>query len=199
VTSPGGPLVAVSRAMSRVGGVVLLASALLVGVEILGRRLVGVSLNAATELSSYGLAIAASFAFADTLLHRAHIRVDVAYRWFPPLGRAVLDLASAASLALFGVMLAWRGGEVALESLRLGARENTSLATPLAWPQGVWTLGLAWFAFVALAVLLRAAHALVRRDLDGVSRIAGPAGIEEELEEAVADAETRLAGAKGEA
>jgi TRAP-type C4-dicarboxylate transport system permease small subunit len=197
VTPAGGALAAVSRVMSRAGGVVLLTCAVLVGVEILSRRLLGVSPNMATELSSYGLAIASSFAFADTLLHRAHIRVDVAFRWFPPFVRSLLDLASSTSLALFGCLLAWRAAEVALESLRLGARENTALATPLVWPQGLWTLGLAWFALVALIITLRTAHALARRDLDTVSRLSGPAGIEDELEDAVGDAEARLSGAAG--
>ncbi len=197
MTAPRGVLVAVSRAMSRVGGVVLLASAVLVGAEILFRKLLGISLNVATELSSYGLAVAASFAFADTMIHRGHIRVDIAYRWFPALVRPLLDLASSASLALVGCLLAWRAAEVALESLRLGARENTALATPLVWPQGLWTIGLAWFALVALIVTLRTARALATRDLDTVSRLSGPAGIEEELEDAVADAEARRAASGG--
>jgi TRAP-type C4-dicarboxylate transport system permease small subunit len=192
VTGPGGVLATVSRALSRLGGFVLLASAFLIGGEILSRKLLGASLNMATELSSYALAIAAALAFGDTLLHRAHIRVDAAYRLFPPFGRSLLDVASAASLAALGILLAWRGAEVALESLRLGARENTSLGTPLVWPQGIWAAALGWFALVATVVALRAARALARRDLDTVAQLAGPAGIEEEVESEMADARARL-------
>ena len=188
-------IAAVSLAMSRIGGMVLLASAVLVSAEILARTLLGVSMNVATELASYGLAVAASWAFAETLLHRGHIRVDVLYRRFPPLGRAALDLVSAASLALFGALLAWRTLGVLLESARLGARENTPLATPLVIPQSLWVAGVAWFALVALVVALRAGAALARRDAATVARVAGPAGVEEEFDEALADAEARLGAA----
>lgn len=195
--SPAGRAIAtVSLAMSRVGGLVLLACAVLVSVEILARTLLGVSMNVSTELASYGLAVAASWAFAATLLHRGHIRVDVLYRRVPPFGRALLDLVAAAALALFGALLAWRALGVLLESARLGARENTPLATPLVVPQAFWVAGIAWFALVALVVALRAAAALARRDAATVARIAGPAGVEEELDEALAEAEARLAAAR---
>lgn len=185
----------VSLTMSRVGGTVLLGCALLVSVEILMRTLLGVSMNVSTDLASYGLAVAASWAFAGTLLHRGHIRVDVLYRRFPSGGRAVLDLVSALSLALFGALLAWHALGVALESARLGAYENTTLATPLVLPQTLWVIGIFWFALVAAVIALRAASALARHDAAAVARIAGPAGVEEELDEALADAEARLAGA----
>lgn len=186
---------AVSLTMSRVGGAVLLGCALLVSVEILMRTLFGVSMNVSTDLASYGLAVAASWAFAGTLLHRGHIRVDVLYRRFPSGGRAILDLASALSLALFGALLTWHALGVALESARLGAYENTTLATPLVLPQTLWVVGIFWFALVAAVIALRAASALAQRDAAAVARIAGPAGVEEELDEALADAETRLAAA----
>ena len=123
-----GPLARISRAMARLGGFVLLSSAFLIGGEILVRQALGRSLNVATELSSYALGIAAALAFADTLLNRAHIRVDVAYRLFPPFGRALLDVLSALSLALLGALLAWRGAEVALESL--GSRRGRTPPSP---------------------------------------------------------------------
>ncbi len=192
MTGANGVLAATSRALSRLGGVILLGSAFLVGGEILSRQVLGTSLNVATELASYALAIAAALAFADTLLNRAHIRVDVAYRLFPALGRSILDVASAASLAVVGGFLAWRGAEVALESLRLEARENTTLGTPLVWPQGIWAAALGWFTLVAIVVATQAARALVRGDLDRVSELAGPAGIEEEVESEMADARARL-------
>lgn len=190
-----GAVANVSLTMSRLGGAVLLACAGLISAEILARRLFGFSMNLSTDLASYGLAVVASWAFAATLLHRGHIRVDVLYRYLPPTGRAALDLLSAVALALFGAVLAWRSLGVALESARLGARENTPLATPLVIPQALWVAGLTWFALVALVIALRAAAAFARRDAASVTRIAGPAGVEEELGEALAEVEARLASA----
>ncbi len=181
-----------SRLLARIGGVLLLVSALLISGEIVARKLLGSSWNVATELSGYALAIGSSFAFADALLSRAHIRVDVLYRKLPRPLRAVLDLLSMASLAFLGVMLAWRIFDVVAESHRLGARENTTLATLLAIPQGLWFLGVAWFALVALWLAIRTGSALLRRDTEAAQHIAGPAGIEEELAEAMADARARL-------
>jgi TRAP-type C4-dicarboxylate transport system permease small subunit len=189
-------IAATSRLLSRIGGALLLASALLITGEIIARKLLGSSWNVATELSGYALAIGSSFAFADALLARAHIRVDVLYRTLPRPVRAVLDLASIASLSLLGLMLAWRIFDVVAESVRLGARENTSLGTLLAIPQGLWWIGIVWFAFVAVWLMVRTAVALLRRDLDTAQHVAGPAGIEEELAEALADANTRLARTK---
>ncbi len=185
-------IVGASRLLARLGGALLLASALLISGEIIARKLLGSSWNVATELSGYALAIGSSFAFADALLARAHIRVDVLYRTVPRPVRAALDFLSMASLALLGLVLAWRIFDVVAESYRLGARENTTLATQLVIPQGLWLLGVAWFAVVAIWLSVRTAAALVRRDVASAQRIAGPAGIEEELAEAMADASARL-------
>lgn len=190
-------IASISRQLARLGGVLLLASALLISAEIIARKLLGAGWNIATELSGYGLAIGSALAFADTMLARGHIRVDVLYARFPRPMRIGLDLAAAASLALFALVLAWRVFEVAEESFSLGARENTTLATPLVIPQGLWWLGIVWFAFVACWITLRTAAAIVRGDAAAVRALAGPAGIEEELDEAMADARRRQLGGGG--
>ena len=186
---------ATSRQFARAGGVLLLAAALLISVEILARKLFGAGWNIATELSGYALAIGSALAFADTMLARAHIRVDVLYARFPRPARMLLDLLSATSLTLFAFMLAWRVFDVVAESWRLNAHENTTLATPLVIPQGLWWLGLVWFTLVAGWITLRTAAAIVRGDAAAVRALAGPPGIEEELDEALADARRRQGGA----
>jgi len=60
-------------------------------------------------------------------------------------------------------------------------------------------LALGWFALVATVVAVRAASALVRRDLATVAHVAGPAGIEEEVESELADARARLKATEGRA
>ena len=112
---------ATSRQFARAGGVLLLAAALLISAEIMARKLFGAGWNIATELSGYALAIGSALAFADTMLARAHIRVDVLYARFPRPARMLLDLLSATSLTLFAFMLAWRVFDVVAESWRLNA------------------------------------------------------------------------------
>ena len=76
----------VSRVMSRMGGVFLLLAALLVSVEILGRKILHLPFSVGTELSSYALAVGASWSFAQALLQRAHVRIDVLRNLLPSVG-----------------------------------------------------------------------------------------------------------------
>ena len=182
----GGVVTSVSRVMSRVGGVLLLLAALLVSFEILARKLLSLPYNVGTELSTYALAIGASWSFAHALLQRAHVRIDVVRRPLPPALRTALDLLALVSLALFAVILAWHVWGTVATSWRLGARENTRLATPLVIPHALWFWGIVWFAFVALVESARAFLALARGDVNALNRIAAPLGVEDELDEAVA-------------
>src|SRR5688572_6292745 len=81
-----------SKWLSRAGGVMLLLAALLVSVEVIARKLLLLPFNAGTELAMYSLAVGASFAFANTLLEKAHVRIDIIHRLLPQEGRVVLDL-----------------------------------------------------------------------------------------------------------
>jgi TRAP-type C4-dicarboxylate transport system permease small subunit len=89
----------VSLVMSRVGGVFLLLAALLVSVEVLGRRFLFLPFSVGTELSTYALAVGASWSFAQALLQRAHVRIDVLRSLLPPRGRTFLDIVALVSLA----------------------------------------------------------------------------------------------------
>jgi TRAP-type mannitol/chloroaromatic compound transport system permease small subunit len=182
----------VSLWMSRIGGGCLLLAAILIAFEILARKFRLFPFNVGTELAAYALAVGASWSFAYALLHRAHVRIDVLYRLLPPWARAALDLLALMSLAALALVLAWHAWATLQTSISLGARENTPLATPLALPQGLWLAGLLWFAFVALQQTAVVILALLRGDLGTVTKVAGPVGYEEELDEALAEAEIRL-------
>lgn len=182
---------AVSLGMSRVGGAFLLAAALLVSFEILARRLLFLPFNVGTELSTYALAVGASWSFAYALLQRAHVRIDVLRRPLPPLARAVLDILALTSLVVFGLILTWHVWGSVQMSWRLGAKQNTPLATPLVVPQGLWLWGIAWFTAVAALETARTVWALVRGDAATLNRIAAPLGVEDELDEALAKTAVR--------
>jgi TRAP-type mannitol/chloroaromatic compound transport system permease small subunit len=181
-------IASVSLFMSRVGGVLLLLAALLVSFEVLGRKFLFLPFSVGTELSTYALAVGASWSFAQALLQRAHVRIDVLRNLLPPLARTALDILALVSLAAFALLLSWHVWDTVATSWSLGARENTPLATPLIVPQLLWFWGMAWFAAVAIVETLRACAALAGGDVNALNRIAAPLGVEDELEEALSDA-----------
>jgi TRAP-type mannitol/chloroaromatic compound transport system permease small subunit len=185
----------VSLVMSRVGGVFLLLAALLVSVEVVGRKLLFLPFNVGTELSTYALAVGASWSFAQALLQRAHVRIDVLRSLLPAPARTSLDIVALVSLAAFGLIVSWHVWDTVETSWSLGARENTPLATPLVIPQLLWFWGMAWFAAVAIVETVRACAALARGDMSTVNRIAAPLGVEDEIDEVLAETRARYKGA----
>ena len=181
----------VSLVKSRVGGVFLLLAALLVSVEILGRKFLFLPFNVGTELSTYALAVGASWSFAQALLQRAHVRIDVLRNLLPPLARTFLDIVALVSLAAFALVVSWHVWDTVQTSWSLGARENTPLATPLVIPQLLWFWGMAWFAAVASVETVRACAALARGDMNAVNRIAAPLGVDDEIDEVLAETRAR--------
>ncbi|MDX6750413.1 TRAP transporter small permease [Geminicoccaceae bacterium 1502E] len=183
---------AVSLWMSRAGGAMLLLAAVLISFEILTRKLLHLPFNVGTELSTYALAVGATWSFAYALLQRAHVRIDVLQKLLPPAVRSALDLAAMLSLATVALVLAWHIAGTLATSISLGARENTPLATPLALPQGLWLVGMIWFALVAVEQSVRVLLAFAAGDHAGVARLSAAAGVEEELDEALDDVARRL-------
>jgi TRAP-type mannitol/chloroaromatic compound transport system permease small subunit len=181
----------VSLVMSRVGGVFLLLAALLVSFEILARKFLFLPFNLGTELSTYALAVGASWSFAQALLQRAHVRIDVLRSLLPPLARTSLDIVALVSLAAFALIVSWHVWATVETSWSLGARENTPLATPLIIPQLLWFWGIAWFAAVALVETVRACWALARGDMNAVNQIAAPIGVEDEIDEVLSETTAR--------
>jgi hypothetical protein len=66
------------------------------------------------------------------------------------------------------------------------------MEVPLAIPQAVWFAGLAFFLAVALLLLVRALHAWVKKDFDGVFRLIGSKSAVVEAKEEIAAVEQAL-------
>lgn len=169
-----------SRAGALAGGMLMLASALLVSLDVGLRKLANTTLGGADELSGYALAIGSTWSFAFVLLERGNVRIDALYQHLPRTLAAACDLVAMASLLLFASLVAWHGAGVVAQSFSIGARSNSALAVPLAWPQALWWCGYAWFALCAAVLLLRGALAFARRDWAGMNRLIGARSIEEE-------------------
>jgi TRAP-type C4-dicarboxylate transport system permease small subunit len=166
-----------------VGGVLTLASALLVSYDVIVRRLFGVTIGGSDELSGYAFAISTTWALAYAALERANVRVDVVYHHLPVRVAAVLDCLALVAMGVFAVYLTFHAQGVVAQSWQQGAAANTPLATPLWLPQSLWLAGLAWFVIVLALMLMRAAVALVTGDLTTMKAICGVRSVEEEAQE----------------
>jgi TRAP-type mannitol/chloroaromatic compound transport system permease small subunit len=179
------PLLRLARLIARAGvwfgGILLIAAALLVGVEVVIRKAFSLSIGGADELSGYALAISTSWALAFALLERAHIRIDSIYVYLPVRLRALLDILGLALLAGFFGLVTWYGFGVFQTSYRIDAHSLSPLGTPLMVPQLIWVLGLVMFLAIAVLLLIRAVSALITGDLATVRRLAGSRTLREEV------------------
>ena len=179
-----------------VGGALLLASAVLVSVDVIVRKVFVLSLGGADELSGYAFAIGVAWAFPFALLRRANVRIDALYQHLPARACAFLDIVALAALAVFVTVLTRYAWEVAAASWKLGALSNSALKMPLWIPQGLWFAGLALFFVTTALLTLRAALALAAGDLATVRRLAGARTIEEEAAEEAAYGKSLAAGSE---
>lgn len=185
-TDPLGPTLQraahVSRWLAWLGGALLLLCAILVSLDVVFRALLKVTYFESFELSTYAFAIATSLGMSYALASRAHIRIEAAYMLLPARVRGWLDVAAYAVLAVCaGVLLYWCG-EAVWSNYESGARSNSSLAVPLAIPQGLWLLGLAWFALLAVLYALHGLVLCLRGRAEGAHQKLGVSSLEEEIQ-----------------
>ncbi len=164
-------------------GVVLLATAFLIAVEVALRKGFALSMGGADEISSYTLALCCSWTMGFALLKKAHIRIDVLYVRLPRAAQYGLDLVSLGLFALVTIVLTHYAYLVVKTSFVKDSIANTPLATPLWIPQGLWFLGLAAFAATILVLLAATVWALMRKDVQRARELYGASTLDEEIEE----------------
>ncbi|KQT11409.1 TRAP transporter small permease subunit [Ramlibacter sp. Leaf400] len=151
-------------------------------VEMLGRKVLGFSLQGVDEIGSYTYAIVGSIGFAHTLVTRSHTRVDFLISRFSPRVRAVLNLVAMLALTALAFLCLWRGTNVLAESLDLKATASTPLSTPMWIPQALWLAGYVLFAVVAAWAAIDAVRLFLRGDVAGLNDRFGPQTLDEEIE-----------------
>jgi TRAP-type mannitol/chloroaromatic compound transport system permease small subunit len=183
---PPGPA---SRGLSQVTDLTVLACGWwLIGlsvatcVEMLGRKLLGFSLQGIDEIGSYTYGIVGAFGFGHALISRSHTRVDFLLSRFSVKMRAFLNLVAMLSLAGLAFLCLWRGLQVVRESIELGATASTPLATPMWIPQSVWLAGYFTFAVVAGWAAWYALSLFMRGATEDINGRFGPQTLEEEIE-----------------
>lgn len=191
-STPPDPLLAAARRASLAGalagGLLVLAAAVLVSVDVLLRKLASVTLGGADELSGYALAIGSAWSFAFVLLERGNVRIDALYQHLPRPLAALCDAGAVLSLLVFGGLVMWHGFGVVAQSWASNSHSNSALAVPLVLPQVLWWAGWLWFVGCAVLLLVHTVARLLRRDWAGVTALVGARSVAEEAEEELAHA-----------
>lgn len=186
----------ISRYAVWLGGAITIASVLLVSFDVLVRKFFGWNLGGADELSSYAFAISTTWAFAFASLQRANVRVDVLYHFLPIRIAAVVDWLALVGLGIFIAFLTFYAKDLVLASFLQGSTANSTMATPLWIPQGLWFIGLVWMCLVLALMLIRASLALVTGDINTLNAICGVRSAQEEAEEEAANGERMVNGSR---
>lgn len=160
---------AVDRVLTATGylaGALFVALAFFVTYDVLARKwgaYWGLPTTRVTdEISSYILALAATWGFAYTLRTDAHVRVDVLFPYMGQRIRAMMDVIALTLMALFASVLSWKIWVLVADSVQTGIRSSTYLLTPLYIPQGILGVG---FSLLALTAVVMAVFALAGWEL----------------------------------
>lgn len=167
------------------GAVILFGCAVPITIDVTMRYFFNQSAVDSFEISSYGLAICIGLGMAFTVTTKAHIRVDFLAARLPFPLRAACDLLAAFALALVAAALAWFAWGTLEQSWSLGARSMSQMRVPLVLPQGLWWIGLFWFACMAVLAPVQAVLRLIRGDRAGFDAAVGSADLDAEIAEAV--------------
>lgn len=156
-----------SRTAARIGGAIILFSALMVCADVISRRMPGMTMSGSDEISGYLFAIATALSLPHALLHRANVRIDAGYALMPPRLRYALDLFGLALLSVFAAFVTWRAALAVEVTWANGSRAITPLQTPLILPQSAWLAGRLLLCLCLLLVLSAMIATGLRGDLGG--------------------------------
>jgi TRAP-type C4-dicarboxylate transport system permease small subunit len=160
--------------MSWIGGALILASAILVTLDLVLRHLVNVTFGGIDDISGFAYAVAGSWAMSHALFKKVHVRVDSLYSYFPTRIRPVIDIVAIAALTIVMAVVTFHGFQTLQDSIRSGTRTISAMSFPLAVPQAAWVFGLAFFVICLLQTLLVSVRRLIQGDTDAVSALIGP-------------------------
>ena len=182
-----------SRYAVWIGGATMLLAAIMVAVDVMCRKFLGITMSGSDEISGYVFAASTTWAYSFCLLHRSHIRIDALYNQLPLPFRAVLDVIGVGLLLLYMSVLTQHAWIAFITSYENNAVSITTLATRLWIPQLFWVAGLILFAITLAFVFIHALVALLARNWQLVAKVAGIMSIEEEIEEETAGVDVVLA------
>lgn len=166
-------LARINRAIAVLAGIALLATVVLILVEIVLRQTPAGSLGGADEISGYVMAGVSTWGFGFAVTERAHVRIDILQMRLRPAASALFDLIALASLSAVALVVTVQSWGVLATTLERGSRANTPLATPLWLPQSIWFAGWLWLTLVSLLLLGCVVALVMAKSWDDVRAIAG--------------------------
>lgn len=175
------------------GGALVLAAAILIGIDVVLRKFFARSIGGADELAGYALAIGTAWSLGATLLDRGHIRIDSLYVLLPTRLRIALDFLGLVLFVGFFGLVARHGWNVVQQSWSAGSRSQSALQTPTVIPQAIWLAGLAAFVVVGVVLLVYAARLAARGELAAVAAAIGTRSAQEDVEAEVQSLKERQA------
>jgi TRAP-type C4-dicarboxylate transport system permease small subunit len=176
---------AVAAFMNYVAGWGFVFCSVFVTVDVLTRNFGGFSSQATTEITSYLLAFGIAWGLAHALATRSHIRIDVLVNRLPLGSRQYLHTFALLLMAGFALFIAWCAWHLVDESILFNAKDTSALSIPLVIPQGLWFLGIAMLALMALSLCAEVAGLLLMGRAAEIDAVLGPRGYQEETQEAL--------------
>jgi TRAP-type C4-dicarboxylate transport system permease small subunit len=176
------------------GGALVLAAAVLIGIDVCLRKFFATSIGGADELAGYALAIGTAWSLGAALLDRAHIRIDSLYGHFPARLRLVLDFVGLALFVGFFALVARHGWNVVVQSWSAGSRSQSALQTPTVIPQAIWFAGMVFFVAVGVVLFVHALRLALRGRSGEVAAAIGTRSAEEDVKAEVESRARRSSG-----
>jgi TRAP-type C4-dicarboxylate transport system permease small subunit len=164
------------------GGALVLAAAVLIGIDVVLRKFFAQSIGGADELAGYALAIGTAWSLGAALIDRGHIRIDSLYVLFPTRLRLALDFVGLILFVGFFGLIAWHGWNVVEQSWSAGSRSQSALQTPTVIPQGIWFVGLVLFVAVGIVLFVHALRLAARGETGAVAAAIGTRSAQEDVE-----------------
>jgi TRAP-type C4-dicarboxylate transport system permease small subunit len=166
------------------GAIILVGCAGLITIDVVTRYFFRRGMVESFEISGYALAACIGLGMAFTVTSKANIRVDILLDALPDRLRVICDILASLSLTIIAVTLAWFTFGTLQASWSMNAKSVSVLQTPMILPQGIWWVGLFWFACMAVLTPIQAIARLVGRDRKGFDGLIGSLRVTEEIEQA---------------
>ena len=173
------------------GALILVGCGALISLDVVLRAIFRRAVVESFEISGYCFAAAIGLGLAFTVTSKSNIRIDILVQSLPPAIRRIADVLAALALAAAALALAWYCFGTLAQSWRMDAKSISTLHVPLALPQGLWWVGMFWFAFMAVLVPLQAIAKLFTARPAEFDAMIGSLRVTEEIAQAGVPTETQ--------
>jgi TRAP-type C4-dicarboxylate transport system permease small subunit len=186
-----------SRVAVWIGGATLMAAAMMVAVDVMSRKFLGMTMSGSDEYTGYVFSATTTWAYSYCLLHRSNVRIDALYSRLPKQVTAILDVVGCLLFVYYMAYMTYYAGLAFTDSYVNNSVSITTLGTPQWIPQLFWFTGLAMFFLTLIFMTIYAIIGLLQGNWELVARIVGVPSIAEVMEEETQGQDVVLATGDG--